>query len=235
MISSSRFPLESVFLGSTVNDFSSAVMDAQKGCVSTDNETACNANTTSLEGNVLETAMAYRVAAVNSTTTATVGAAPPAPDLTASWDLPGWPREAYKQQHMLPAIQHPDDTTSAPPAEESTDAHPPPADAPLVPLPMPAPLLPLAAGSTAARASAVETSSSGTVVVSTSAGTSTTVSEPLLKGKHGWPQPIKASGLFEDVFGTAEYVPSAANYPGTKAALSSLKILLRIPATKKKP
>jgi hypothetical protein len=102
---------------------------------------------------------------------------------------------------------------------------------------MPA-LLPTAGSTAASGASAVATSSSGTVVVSTSAGASTTVdsvSGPLFKGTNGWLKPIKTSELFEGIFGTAEYVPSAANYPGTKAALSSLRILLRIPAPKKKP
>lgn len=237
MISSSRFPLESVFLGSTASNFASAVMDAQKGCISTNNEKSCNANTTYLEGDVLEAAMAYSAAAVNSTTTATTGAATPAPDLTASWGLPGWPGpalEAQTQQPAAPATQHPDDITPAagPPAEQTMVAQPPPADAPLVILPTPA-ILPTGASKTASGASAVAMSSSDAVAVSASAGTSATVSGPLSKDRDGWLKPIKTSELFEEVFGTAEYKPSNANYPGTKAALSSLKILLRIPAPKK--
>lgn len=246
LISSSRFPLESVFLGGTASKFASAVMDAQHSCMTTTSDKDCKANTTALNSNVLQSALDYSA----STTVAAAPSSPApgtdtAPDLTASWGLPGFmlgPLATRQPTHAAgqPPASPPQDDAEPPTgidtpvaAAGSTDTHTQvlrPALPTLPTLPT-LPALPLPTGLSQAPAS-----SSGSAVASAGASASTglpsvadSFKNPAMAGT--WLKPIHGSEwLATDLFGIAEatYVPGKANYPGTKAALSSLKILLRL-------
>lgn len=238
MISNPQFPLESVFLGSTDSTFATAVMAAQKGCTTTASEKGCNANTTSLDSNVLQAAMDY-----SASTTASTAPSSPAPgaavkpDLTASWGLPGIIPASF-QAHLPAADQEdhalatggnaqPTTGSNTPPPAASTNTEEQPPAPPALALPA-LPPLPKLAGMSCAGAS-------GSTVVQASASASATSGLPLaadsLKKPGTLLKPIKSSEWMSDVFGAAEatYTPGQANYPGTKKALGSLRILLRLP------
>lgn len=212
MISSKNFPLESVFLGGAQqSNFATAVLRAQKGCISAKAEKACNANTTSLDSKVLDAAMAYAASQVNSTSAATTGAAA-AHDLSASWGLPGALSHSPDHEHPASPAPAPQPQGSNSPAtamvsKGATQA--PTANTPIEIAGKSATLAPL-----------------GAPVLSPFDTISASMSE-VFKNKGAWLTPVQPPDLFNSIFGTAEYSPPKANTPGTKAALSSLKILLR--------
>lgn len=209
MISSRNFPLESVFLGGAQqSSFATAVLQAQKGCISTQAEKACNANTTSLDRKVLDTAMAYAASQVNSTSVATTGAAA-AYDLSASWGLPGALSSGPAHEHPAsPAPTLQPQASNSPPTATVNEGATPAANTPIGIAGEPAALAPL-----------------GAAVLSPFDAMSASMSA-IFKNKGAWLTLVQPPEL-NSIFGTAEYSPIKANTPGTKAALSFLKILLR--------
>lgn len=211
MISSKNFPLESVFLGGAQrSSFATAVLQAQKGCISTKAEKACNANTTSLDSKVLDAAMAYAASQVNSTSVATTGAAA-AHDLSASWGLSGALSRGPAHEHPASPAPAPQPQGSNSPQSATVNkgaTQAPAANTPIAIASTPTTLAPL-----------------GASVLSPFDAISASMSD-VFKNKGAWLQPVQPPEL-NSIFGTAEYSPTKANTPGTKAALRSLKILLR--------
>lgn len=250
----SGVPLESVYLGDLASPFASSVMSAQKGCTSSSTQASCSANTTTLNTNVLAAAMNYSAALVVVNTTsasasatastpwAVATAASAAADgmFTASWGRPlALGLTAAGQQEPTQGPAPPAAVSAPPPAPLAAPVPappalpsllpPPPMPMAMPPAPAPAPLPPLAQA--AGMASSLSTgdmgsSSSASASASSSASVSTVASfknpAPLLK-------PIATAEIW-GMFGAAEYSASTPTTSGTRAALSSLRILLRLPA-----
>jgi hypothetical protein len=167
---------------------------------------------------VLDAAMAYAASQVNSTSAATTGAAA---DLSASWGLPGTLTSGPAQEH--PASPAPTPQTPAPTPQPQGPASPPPPPATVSKDDTQAPAASAPIGIAGGPASLAPL---GAPVLSPFDAISASMSD-IFKNKGSWLKPVQPPEMLNSIFGTAEYSPTKANTPGTKAALSSLKILVR--------
>jgi len=233
VLSSARFPLESVFLGGSSSPFAAAILDAQKSCRASLDEMSCTANTTALNTDVLETALNFTASTTNSTQRFTnnpgssdgasiIKKADAGPDFPASWGLPV--AGAFKESPASPPSTPDAASSAAPPvADQATNAAQVAAKPPL-----PA-LQPLVGSSLSLDSTALMPASTS---VSASASVSRSSAGDLLQNPGAWMKPIQTSEAWSGLFGAAEFptLPGGPTQLGTwKAATVSLRVLHIMP------